>query len=240
MANGDVDVTEGSGLKVGSYTISEDAVTRHLQRVVLNNSSGSEITATANGQTTGANSAPVVMASDYTPPGVLVDDSTFTIGSSSVYMAGALADETATDSVAEGEGGAVRMTLDRKLIGTPQPHTTGGLSVAYSLDLDEAKSQVKATVGQLYKIRLTNLATSIRYVHIYQLPSASVTVGTTTPDDVIVLPPAAASGAVVVTEAFGGMGLLGGGSGITLACTTASNGTGAPGASEVTYSAYYK
>jgi hypothetical protein len=86
MANGDVDVTEGSGLKVGTYTISEDAVTRHLQRVSLNSSAGVAVTVTdaapsasdyglvvgihpdsqnANGQATMANSAPVVMSSDF-------------------------------------------------------------------------------------------------------------------------------------------------------------------------------
>jgi hypothetical protein len=46
MANGDVDVTEGSGLKVGTYTISEDAVTRHLQRVAVNDSAGADILGT--------------------------------------------------------------------------------------------------------------------------------------------------------------------------------------------------
>jgi hypothetical protein len=46
LANGDVDVTEGSGLKVGTYTISEDAVTRHLQRVAVNDSAGADILGT--------------------------------------------------------------------------------------------------------------------------------------------------------------------------------------------------
>jgi hypothetical protein len=52
MANGDVDITEGSGLKVGTYTISEDAVTRHLQRITLNNSSGVEVSSTSRLPTT--------------------------------------------------------------------------------------------------------------------------------------------------------------------------------------------
>lgn len=64
MANGDVDVTEGSGLKVGTYTISEDAVTRHLQRVVLNDSTGAEVTSTPVGEDTANNSVPVVLATD--------------------------------------------------------------------------------------------------------------------------------------------------------------------------------
>ncbi len=46
MANGDVDVTEGSGLKVATYTISEDAVTRNLQRISVNDSAGADILGT--------------------------------------------------------------------------------------------------------------------------------------------------------------------------------------------------
>lgn len=44
------------------------------------------------------------------------DDSAFTIGTSEVVAMGALADETATDSVNEGDVGIPRMTLDRKLL----------------------------------------------------------------------------------------------------------------------------
>lgn len=43
MATGKTAVTEGSGLNVATNTISEDAVTKHLQRVVQNDSSGAEV-----------------------------------------------------------------------------------------------------------------------------------------------------------------------------------------------------
>lgn len=46
---------------------------------------------------------------------VLVDDAAFTPGTSSVMMAGFQADETAADSVNEGDAGAARMSLDRKV-----------------------------------------------------------------------------------------------------------------------------
>lgn len=45
-----------------------------------------------------------------------VDDSAFAIGSDAVSPMGALADETAPDSVDEGDVGIPRMTLDRKLL----------------------------------------------------------------------------------------------------------------------------
>jgi hypothetical protein len=44
---------------------------------------------------------------------------------------GLQADETATNSVDEGDIGAPRMTLDRKQIVTPQAHTNGGATPYY-------------------------------------------------------------------------------------------------------------
>lgn len=49
-----------------------------------------------------------------TGPHIIVDDSAFTIATDSVSVSGYLADETAPDSVDEGDVGAARMTLDRK------------------------------------------------------------------------------------------------------------------------------
>lgn len=46
-------------------------------------------------------------------PAKMVDDAAFTVASSSVSPVGYLADETATDSVDEGDVGAPRMSLDR-------------------------------------------------------------------------------------------------------------------------------
>jgi hypothetical protein len=46
----------------------------------------------------------------------LADDAAFTVGTSRVVPMGAMADETGTDSVDEGDIGVPRMTLDRKLL----------------------------------------------------------------------------------------------------------------------------
>ena len=51
-----------------------------------------------------------------TPEDVHVDDAAFTVGTDNVGAIGALADETAPDSVDEGDIGLLRMTLDRKLL----------------------------------------------------------------------------------------------------------------------------
>lgn len=172
---------------------------------------------------------------------VIVDDAAFTPATSSVMMAGFEADETATDSVDEGDGGAARMTLDRKQIVTVQPHTAGGLTVFRSLDLDETEEEVKATAGCLYKLRITNFATSIRYVKLYNATAANVSVGSTTPIDTIPIPPAAASGATVLTESYGGVGLTFD-TALSIAATTAlaDADTGAPAANDVVCSAYFK
>lgn len=117
----------------------------------------------------------------------------------------------------------------------------GNLSVFRSLDLDETEEEVKATAGRLYKLRLTNFATSPRYVKLYNATADNVTVGTTTPIDTIVLPAAESGDCVVVTENFGGKGLTFS-TALSIACTTglADNNSGAPSANDVVVSAYYE
>lgn len=173
---------------------------------------------------------------------VFADDATFTPGTSKVMVAGFQADESSTDSVDEGDAGAARMTLDRKQIVTVQPHTAGGLSIFRSLDLDETEEEVKGTAGCLYKLRITNFSTSIRYVKLYNADAAGTTVGSTTPIDTIPVPGAtSATQPTVITENYGGLGLAFS-SALCLAATTAlaDADTGAPGANEVVVSAYYK
>lgn len=124
----------------------------------------------------------------------------------------------------------------------PQPSATGGLSVFRSLDLDESEEEVKATAGCLYKLRLTNRATTARYVKLYNDTAANVTVGTTPPIDTIVVPGASSADlATVLTENFGGIGLTFS-TALCLAATTAfaDADTGAPSANDVIATAYYK
>mgnify|MGYP007073184694 CR=1 FL=1 len=206
-----------------------------------------------NDRAAAADSAPVVLSTeDFTVLGaietaaeliddaIVADDAAFTPGTTKVMMAGFQADESSTDSVNEGDAGAARMTLDRKIIVTPQPHTAGGLSIHRNLDVDESEDDIKTSPGCLYKLRITNRTTSIRYVKLYNDTAANVTVGTTTPIETIPVPAAAASDVCVITEAFGGMGLRFD-TALSIAATTglADNDTGAPGANDVVVSAYY-
>ncbi len=170
---------------------------------------------------------------------VLVDDAAFTPATSSVMMAGFEADESSPDSVDEGDAGAARMTLDRKVIVTPQPHTAGGLSIFRSIDLDEGTLEVvKASPGQVYAVWVTNTATATRWVKFYNATSG--TYGTGTPVITIGIP-GNASDDVSGNFGPGGMGIafdtgisVGAGTGV------ADADTGAPGANDVIINVFYK
>lgn len=117
----------------------------------------------------------------------IADDAAFTPATSVVIPAGFEADETGTDSVDEGDAGAARMTLDRKVIVTPQPHTAGGLDTfaATSQDsgtaLTNSAQAIKASAGQLYGWLIYNPNDEVSFVNVYNATSGSVTVGTTVP-----------------------------------------------------------
>jgi hypothetical protein len=155
-------------------------------------------------------------------------------------VAGFQADETATDSVDEGDAGAARMTLDRKVIVTPQPHTAGGLSIFRSLDLDETEEEVKATAGCVYAVWVTNTATSTRWLKFYNATAANVTVGTTTPVITIGIP-GNTSDDIAGSFGPGGIGITFD-TAITVAATTgvADADTGAPAANDVIVNVFYK
>jgi hypothetical protein len=261
MADTAVAITAGSGTNIDTRTEATNG--NHRQVIVIGDPATNAAVATvtdgapaatdyalvvgihpdsvnANGRAAAASSAPVALSNE--DKTALVDDAAFTAATSNVNVAGFFADETATDSVDEGDAGAARMTLDRKQIMTLQPHTAGGLTVFRSLDLDETEEEVKATAGCLYKLRLTNRTTSARYVKLYNATAANVTVGTTTPIDTIVVPGGGSADlATVITESFGGVGLTFD-TALCLAATTglADNDTGAPGANDVVATAYYK
>lgn len=172
--------------------------------------------------------------------GNLVDDAAFTPATTRVLMAGFQADETATDSVDEGDGGAARMTLDRKQIITQYAHAAGGHSAFKSLDLDETEEEVKGSAGCLFWIHCMNMSASVRYLKIYANTAAGTTVGTTTPVLTFPIPTLATTNGSGFVLHFGDVGLQLA-TGITVAATTglADNDTGAPGANEVVFNCGY-
>lgn len=170
----------------------------------------------------------------------IADDAAFTPGTTGVNMAGFTADETSTDSVDEGDGGAARMTLDRRQIVVPQPHSSGGLSIFRSLDIDETEEDVKTSAGAVYGVWVTNTATSTRWLKFYNATAANVTVGTTTPVITIGIP-GNSSDDISGNFGPGGVGIQFD-TAISVAATTgvADNDTGAPGTNDVIVNIFYK
>lgn len=161
---------------------------------------------------------------------VYTDDAAFTPGTSKVLGVGAQADETATDSVDEGDIGALRMTLTRLLRVVDTPHTSGGLTIFRSIDIDETEEEVKSSAGQLYFIHAINTTAAPLYLKFYNATAANTTVGTTTPILTFPVPGNADSdGAGFTVNIDKGLAF---GTALSVACTTgvADNDTGAPGA----------
>jgi hypothetical protein len=170
---------------------------------------------------------------------VLVDDAAFTPATSSVMMAGFEADEGSTDSVDEGDAGAARMTLDRKIIVNPQPHTTGGCSIFRSLDLDETEEDVKTSAGQIYGLWVTNTTTATIWLKFYNATAANVTVGTTTPVITLGIPGNTSDDVAGLFASTMGIAFD---TAICAAATTgvADNDTGAPSANALIINVFYK
>lgn len=119
-----------------------------------------------------------------------------------------------------------------------QGRTTGGLSTYYDADLDEAAIAVKASAGTLYAIEAFNTTDAPLYLQLFNVAQGSVTVGTTTPTNQWVIPGNANSdGAGFTFNVPQGVAY---GTAITAACSTNSEGNGAPGAGACIVNIHYK
>jgi hypothetical protein len=113
------------------------------------------------------------------------------------------------------------------------PRTTGGATPFRFNDIDETEEEVKGTAGQVFGWSVYNDGAGGEiYFHIYNATAANVTVGTTTPLVTLGIP--AGGGANAFTE----MGIAFG-TAITIAATTAHDGTGAPAANQVVGTLFY-
>lgn len=170
--------------------------------------------------------------------GRLVDDAAFTPGTDRVVAVGFTADEASTDSVDEGDIGAARMTLDRKVIVAPYAHTAGGFTPFRLVSAASANAtNVKASAGTLGAIVVSNVNAAIRYLKLYNLAVAP-TVGTSTPVFIVPIPGNTAGAGCVVPLPPQGLAFS---TGISFALTTgvADADTGAVAASEISVSLAY-
>jgi hypothetical protein len=225
MADG-VAITAGSGTTI----LTDETASGHVQVVKLAIATDASATLIP---------ADATLGITVNPNNLIADDAAFTPGTSKVIPVGFQADEASIDSVDEGDAGAARMTLDRKVIVNPQPHTAGGLSIFRSIDLDESEEEVKATAGQVYSMWVSNMATSSRFVKFYNLTAANTTVGSSTPVITIAIPGNTSDD---VTGLFGGAYGITFDTAISVAATTgiADADTGAPAANDVICNIFYK
>lgn len=98
---------------MASVTSAVNTNARDLDPLVLNVDGASKLKRAVAGSTSTASGVTPNTAAQEV--GTNVDDAAFGVASGTISVAGALADETAPDSVDEGDAGALRMTLDRML-----------------------------------------------------------------------------------------------------------------------------
>jgi|GEM_PF-2788394 len=109
--------------------------------------------------------------------GTHADDAAFVPATDAIVAIGALADETATDSVDEGDVGAVRMTLDRRLIvaGTSLDDAAFGVATGYVSAIGALADQTSpdsVDEGDLGALRMT-LARMLEVVSVADVATLS-------------------------------------------------------------------
>lgn len=158
--------------------------------------------------------------------------------------------KTGIDQTTDGTTNAIRLLAETtKVIGTVNvaasqnigivPATSGGLSRSRTLIPNNVTAiVVKASAGQLYKIRATNNSATIAYIKLYD--AASATAGAGTIIDTIMIPAASAGGAGVA-DFYSDFGVPHT-TGITYCVTTgiADADTTAPAASAYIVTVFYK
>jgi hypothetical protein len=121
---------------------------------------------------------------------------------------------------------AASLTVDAP-VGTPvfttvTPSTTGGWSKITALAQTTTKKAVKASAGTFGGYYAYNPNATVAYIQVFDVASASVTLGTTPPDLVFAIPATSAAN----LEITNGVNMA---TAMTLACTTTATGSTAPG-----------
>lgn len=193
-------------------------------RATVNKIGGNAIN-TGNG-TTGSGTQRVTISSDSTGQVTLAAGSN-TIGSLTANQSVNVAQMNGvTVSMNNGTAGTgvQRVTLASDSTGQVAPaasSTATGTAIYNNTALSNTKQAVNASAGNLYGYHIYNPNTSVIYVQLFNLASASVTVGTTAPTAVLAIPPLGWADAEPATPiAFG--------TALTIAATTTSTGSVAP------------
>lgn len=120
---------------------------------------------------------------------------------------------------------------------TQTPATSGGLSISRTLSANNTTGiSVKGSAGQIFGWVITNVASSARFVKIYN--TSAPTVGTTVPVITLAIP-GNANGTGMVAAFDSGIA-FGTSIGIGITTGVADNDTGAPAANDVVVNIFYK
>lgn len=166
------------------------------------------------------------------------EDAAHSSGDTGVMALAVRDDALAAHSGTDGDYEPLHTNASGALYTQDSPNTSGGLSIARNIDVDETEDAVKASAGQVYWIHAMNLSSGVRYLHLYDDTVANVVVGTTTPTLTIPLPTQGdTNGAGFTVNIDKGLAFS---AAITVAATTAIDGTGSPGANEVVINIGYK
>ena len=105
---------------------------------------------------------------------------------------------------------------------TPTPSSTGGWTPYTNAALSSTKTQITASACTVGSISVHNPAAATTYLQVWDLASASVTVGTTAATEYYGIPAGASSNITIPDGGFHH------GTGLTIAATTTATGSGAP------------
>lgn len=169
----------------------------------------------------------------------LADDAAFTPATSRVLPAGFFADETATDSVDEGDIGAARITLDRKQIVTPYVHAAAGGTTNYTALSTAAvlTAEIKSSAGKVFSLECFNINAAARFVRLYNQTGAPASTDTANVVWQGVIPGATTGGGFTISWPMGKQFATG--IGIRATTGIAHNDTGALAANELTFNVSY-
>lgn len=115
---------------------------------------------------------------------VFVDDAAFTPASSKGYAMGLMVDDTATDSVDEGDFGVPRMTATRLQYVVPAAFSLNGASTLKYTSAGSTEDEHNVCSGpcNLYSVTVTNTNAAARYLRCADIASTGATTpGTSTP-----------------------------------------------------------
>lgn len=163
-------VNEGD---IGAPRMSLNRILFGTLRDAAGNERGANVTAANELNVLDSNSAAALTALQLIDDAVIADDAAFTPATTKTHIAGFFADETATDSVDEGDAGAARMTLDRKQIVAQYAHAAGGATAYNALSTAAVlTAELKGSAGTIYGFQAFNNGANEVFARLYNQTGA--------------------------------------------------------------------